>query len=78
MCLRYSISCTCDQDTRLSQWACNLFNAVRTKKFREGRWTAFVKGTARDKPNRQCTYNVTLRYLRVTIVAMEKQQVLIL
>ena len=28
-----------------------------------------------DKKDRQCTYNVTLRRLRVTIVAVEKQYV---
>jgi hypothetical protein len=73
MCLRYSISCTLDLETRLSQCACNLFNAFRTKKFQEGRWTAFLKGTTRDKQNRQCAYDATLRCLPVTIVAVEKQ-----
>ena len=55
------------------QCACNLLNAVRTEEFRESRGTAFVKGTTRGKQNRQCTYNVTLKCVRVTIVAVEKQ-----
>jgi len=73
MCIRCSISYTCVQDTRLSRCTCKLLTAVRTKKFREGRWTALFKGTTRDKQNRQCNCSVTLRYLRLTIVAVGKK-----
>jgi len=35
-----------------------------------------MKATLHDKQERQCTYNVTLTYFRVTIVAVKKQLVL--
>jgi hypothetical protein len=39
-------------------------------------WTDFRPSAPRIKPDRQCTYNVTMRRVHKTIVAVEKQQVL--
>jgi len=37
------------------------------------RWETQIYGLLATKNTRQCTYNVTMRRIRVTTVAMEKQ-----